>query len=197
MKKSTICKMAISAGLVALAGIAAITRGSVYAWLVLPAMALGFHGDMCLSRIPLMQKLHKNTFLGGAASFLLGHVVYAIAFISVMQPMARTAWWAIWGALAVYGVSSWLLYRSLRDKNPLLLLYMLGIAAMASCAFAAAVQRGGAWWMPAVGGLLFIVSDAIIGLKDFGGKNIPHADLLIWATYAPAQFFIVFTAFFS
>lgn len=51
------------------------------------------------------------------------------------------------------------------------LIYGLWVGGMACFAFALYYENTGVWWIPAFGGLLFVISDFIIGVTDIGGAN--------------------------
>lgn len=200
MNRKTLVKMSLSILILCLAIIAAIVKKTPYALLAMPAMLLGAHGDFCLTQTPMVKKLYKEPFLTGAMSFLIGHLFYIIAFATA----ARLSAGPFWGAFLIYGILAVIAWMTAMRGGShgtafriALLAYGLVIALMASFGFALAAARGGAFWLAAIGGALFVVSDGIIALNDFGGIKIPRADLLIWATYVPAQLLIVLAGFFS
>jgi uncharacterized membrane protein YhhN len=201
MNKQTYIKVALSASLVILAFIAALTQRTPYALLVLPGMLLGFHGDLCLAKIPFFERIYKNSFIVGAASFLVGHLFYIAAFVSAMNIVP---WSTLWLALLAYALPALLAGRlALRGADaPLamrvgLLFYALTIAVMASFGMALGAARGGKLWLAALGGLLFVVSDGLIALREFATVKLPYADALVWITYVPAQFLIIVVGFFA
>ncbi len=200
MNKRTKIKMGISASIVLLAVIAALVIRSRYALLALPGMLFGFHGDLCLAKIPPLKKLYRDPFIVGAGSFLIGHIFYIAAFLSAMEQVPVGP---LWASITLYSIATFAAWMAaaMRAKGSAflsvgLLIYALTIGVMASFAFALAHARGGVFWLTALAGLLFVVSDGLIAVKDFIGKPIPHGDAWIWATYAPAQFLIIFSGFF-
>ena len=67
----------------------------------------------------------------------------------------------------------------------------LWVGGMACFAFALYYENTGIWWIPAFGGLLFVISDFIIGVTDIGGRKLKYEPLWIWFTYV-AQMCIVY-----
>ncbi len=202
MNRRTVFKLALSAALVVLALAAALTRRIPYVYLALPGMLFGFHGDLCLARAPFAKKFYRDPFLFGAASFLAGHIFYIAAFVSAAGNLGGGA---LAGALTVYSLvtlAAWAFAMRKSDAKPPLRFGLLGyalvIGVMASFTFAAAVKHGGVFWLTAVGGLLFVVSDGFIAVKDFIRKDTwPNGDNWIWATYVPAQLCMILTGFFA
>lgn len=200
MDRKTMLKMTLSVCLLLLAIVAAIVKKTPYTFLALPGMLLGVHGDYCLTQTPAVRRRYKEPFLVGAMSFLIGHLFYIAAFL--MTPRVSSG--AFWGALAVYAILTvvmWLLSIRKAAGAPALrialLVYALVIGLMASLGFALAYGRGGAFWMVAAGGALFVISDGLIGLNEFAGVKIRNAGTWIWATYVPAQLLIILTGFFT
>lgn len=132
---------------------------SVYGRWVLAALLLGWVGDACLL------SGRAGPFMAGLGSFLLSHLCYAVAFFGVAQSGPALA--AALGVAAVAGVfvRRWL-WRHLApaDKLPVAA-YMATIFVMC----AAAVGLGGATghWLPAVGAIVFAVSDLFVARDRF------------------------------
>jgi len=130
----------------------------------------------------------KEGFLPGLVSFLLAHLAYLVAFTRVQ----RLAAWPV--AFAVYaGVAGWILWRLWPGVPTALqapvVAYVVCLAAMA--AQAAVLWRRG---VPraavlALGGALFMTSDALLATNKFAGP-LPLASLWILGTYWSAQWCI-------
>ena len=71
--------------------------------------------------------------------------------------------------------------------------YSLLLAAMAGSAAALAVQNL-AFALLAVGGLLFMVSDLILGSELMRRTHFPFMGDVIWTTYTVAQMLIVYSS---
>ena len=59
-------------------------------------------------------------------------------------------------------------------------------------AFALALGYALGFWLTALGGLLFVASDFIIGVTDIRGIKIKNANDWIWLTYVLAQAGIIY-----
>ena len=154
--------------------------------LVLVGLVLSLAGDVALL-------WPDRGFLPGLIAFLLAHLAYIAAFCTRARLFVR------WQPFAAYaGVAGAILVvlwpgvpAALRVP---VLLYVLCLASMAAQAAAvwlaargtadAALARSAA-----IGGALFVVSDALLATNRFAGP-LPLAPLLVLATYWAAQFFI-------
>lgn len=130
-----------------------------------------------------------GAFLAGLGSFLIGHLFYAAAFLRRVTIRALPRWRvaAILGvAAATVAVLAVVLPRL---DGPLAIavpVYALVLAGMAATAIA------GRWRRPlvVVGALLFVVSDACLGLGMFGPDGHRGAGAIVWPTYVAAQMLI-------
>ena len=153
-------KMTAATGYLALAlGGGAI--GTVYGRVILLALALCWVGDLLL-----VQPGSGRLFLGGLASFLLGHVAYAVAFVTggVSESWAATG--AI-GATAVGGVVLWWLWRH-QLAEPMrgpVIAYVAAISVMVALSWGAA--GAGAGWLVPVGAMSFMASDVLVARERF------------------------------
>ena len=105
----------------------------------------------------------------------------------------------LWLGLGLYGACSlggwWLFIRNPRKgtaMNAGALVYGTWIGVMAAFALALAVGLGGPWWIAAFGGLLFMISDFLIGITDIRGVRIQNANDWIWLTYVAGQMGIIY-----
>ena len=71
------------------------------------------------------------------------------------------------------------------------LVYGLWVGGMACFAFALYYGNSGIWWAPAFGGLLFVISDFIIGVTDIGGRKLKYEPLWIWFTYVDSNVYCI------
>ncbi|UEP22988.1 lysoplasmalogenase [Burkholderia ambifaria] len=150
------------------------------AWLC-AALATAVLGDVLLALPdwPL-------SFVFGLGAFLLTHVCYCVVFF---RWRARPHGWRI-GALVALWIAAPAFYVAFFPHLGELLVpvavYMLVLCVMAS--FALAARTRGA--LVAVGSLIFVGSDTLIGVGRFLG-GFPGIDYLIWGLYALAQVLIV------
>jgi len=159
-----------------------------YYFLVLAGLGLCLVGDICLvfSR--------KVMFLTGLIVFLLGHVLYSIAFFHLSQ---INSWiWAITlGALIVGVWIYWWLKPYLGSLKVPVLFYIFVISLMVCGAWSIAgdgvlVQRGR--FMVLIGALLFYVSDIFVARNRFIKKEYLNR-LCGLPLYYSGQFLLAFS----
>lgn len=155
-----------------------LAAGLVFAWL----------GDMFL------MGEGDGYFIGGLAAFLVMQVCYILAFTRIPGPGFVRAWkvalvpyvaiWVIVNALVTGGVGS------LRIP---VLVYSAVLVTMAVAALDLVLRiprRQG--WRICWGALLFLVSDALIAMSEFGPLSpSPTISALVMAIYTAAQAMIV------
>ena len=183
-----VCKPATLAALVA-AAVVADLDAAVH-WWVVAALALGLAGDVALM---LCADSADRWFLVGLAAFLLGHAAYIVAFLRY----GVQGWQVLAGALVAVGVGGLALPGAIRgavrqqgrEFGLLVACYAVVIAVMAAAA-------AGTTRVPtAIGGALFVVSDAVLSRERFVGKavlgRIPVGELAVIVTYHAAQALIL------
>jgi uncharacterized membrane protein YhhN len=154
----------------------------------LVAQAAGWGGDVAL--------LGKGTgsFLAGAGSFALGHVAYIAGFrrngrsraavLAAPAPRAIGATWLASGPLLALAAS-----RTQKALGPAVLGYSAVLATMAatSTQLDPAVPED-ARRATAAGGALFLISDTLLGLREFVLRSdTPAVESAVMATYTAAQ----------
>lgn len=158
-------------------------------------IACGFLGDLFMANV-FNQEQHV---LFGMAAFALGHVFYMLGFREIAlhfgyHDLGRYAlglvlMWAlalvIWFALIRRPEGDAMQYAALA--------YALFLASMAGYALGLALQQG-AFWPLAVGAILFLLSDTLIGARLFAGQRFAYSGDVIWTTYIAAQVLIVTAA---
>lgn len=149
-------------------------------WL-LAGLVLSLAGDVALL-------WPQQGFLPGLLSFLLAHLAYLSGFARVQRLGARALPFAGYAVLA--GLILWQLWPGVPAALRLpVAVYVVALAAMA--AQAAVLWRCGAprgRWL-AIGGALFVASDALLATHKFAGP-LPLASLWILASYWSAQWCI-------
>ncbi|WJF92055.1 lysoplasmalogenase [Paraburkholderia bonniea] len=122
------------------------------------------------------------SFIGGLGAFLLTHLAYCV---TLAPWRARPGRWQV-AVLVLIWLSAPALYSvfwpQLHELALPVALYMLALCVMASFALCARHARV---WL-GVGGLLFVASDAMIGIERFVTPFKGSAPA-IWLTYAIAQ----------
>ncbi|PFJ14127.1 hypothetical protein COD67_18435 [Bacillus cereus] len=177
-----------------------LTGSAIWIWLQNPSveystwvalgMSLSTVGDLFMAGlIPIGHRL-----IGGMVTFALAHCFYVKAFLQ-----KGISWNGFWIGLLVYGlilIIGWFFFIRNKKQDKLFtigaLIYGLWVGGMACFAFALYYGNTGIWWIPAFGGLLFVISDFIIGVTDIGGRKLKHEPLWIWLTYIAAQMCIVY-----
>lgn len=154
---------------------------------ILAGLTLSLAGDVALL-------WPKEGFLPGLIAFLLAHLAYIVAF------HGRVRFGSRWPPFALYALIAALVLAALWPGVPAalqipVLLYVLclgSMAAQAAVVWLAArgmstesLARSGA-----IGGALFMLSDALLATNKFAGP-LPLASLWVLASYWAAQWCIV------
>ncbi len=140
------------------------------------ALALCWTGD-----VALLGK-SKVAFTAGLAGFLAGQVAWVAAFRG--RPgggaLRRHPVLAVPTLVVYAGLNGYLWKRTGPDRLPVIA-YSTALAAMALTAMDSGVAA------TALGGQLFLASDALIALDRFGGVRLPGQEGWVMATYTAAQ----------
>lgn len=155
-------------------------RPVVRRW-VLGGLACSLAGDVALM-------WPDRGFLPGLVCFLLAHLAYLVAFTRVKRLAARPAVFGVYAVLA--GAVLWQLWPGVPEPLRVpVVAYVVGLASMAAQAgvlWRAGIGRGA---LLALGGALFLCSDALLATNKFGAA-LPLASLWILTTYWLAQWCI-------
>jgi hypothetical protein len=171
-----------------------------YAQWVAFGMLASFIGDVIMAKlIPL-----PNRLIGGMIAFAVAHLLYINAYVGTMETISWIVPHERWatglalglGFYAVISIGGWLVLIRNPQKdiatNIGALVYGMLVGGMAACALALGYALNGAFWLTAIGGLLFVASDFIIGVTDIRGIKIKNANDWIWLTYVAAQAGIIY-----
>ncbi len=158
-------------------------------------MAFGLLGDLIMAHlIPT-----PNRLIFGILAFGLGHLAYIAGFIQaaavlgLRNPLTQQWVWLVY--LAVVTALWWLAVRSPHmppTLNYAALVYAGLIGIMAGAAAGLAVQDP-RFLLPALGGILFLASDLILGNHEFRKRHWPYVQDVIWTTYILGQALIILT----
>jgi uncharacterized membrane protein YhhN len=140
--------------------------------LVVAGLGFAFAGDVALL-VP-----GEAAFLIGMGFFLGAQICFIVAFLRRGRPRP----WAFAGFGVLWATANALLWGPLGALRVPVLGYSLALCTMAAAA--AGVSR----WV-AAGGVLFLISDLLIGL-GVSGLRLPAHDVLVMATYSAALFLI-------
>lgn len=132
---------------------------SAYGQLILMALGLSWVGDVFL----LSQKSHL--FLLGLASFLLAHLIFAVAFATLPTNVTALVLGLVLMSSPGIAVLAWL-WRHLKSFYRLAVTaYVTAIVAMCALAISASVTSG--MWTLAVGAVIFAISDVAVARNRF------------------------------
>ncbi len=151
-------------------------------WILL-ALGFGWLGDEFL-----LGRYHAN-FIGGILAFALGHICYIVGMLSTRPGVhliaaLSVAWIVIW----LIGVRRFLIPYAPKNLKLLGLCYAALLAGTCGTALYLACLSGftAAYVLCFFGGLLFMVSDALLAYDKFG-KKTRLGGFFVMATYILAQ----------
>jgi uncharacterized membrane protein YhhN len=132
-------------------------------------------------------------FLVGLVSFLLGHLAYLVALTRRVRFAARPLAFLAWAGVAA-GVLGFLWHGVPGELRVPVVVYVCALSAMAAQATVAWLAARGTpdaarWRIVALGGALFVLSDAILATDKFVG-GIPLPTLWNLSIYWLGQWFI-------
>jgi uncharacterized membrane protein YhhN len=155
-----------------------------YRLAVIAGLVLSLIGDVFLM-------LRPSRFLAGLSAFLLAHIVYVTAFFSRLEAFHAVAL----GLPAFVGLAMFMLIRRGAGRMALpISIYILAIAGMVGTSLSAAIDQPDAGRLAAAAGaLLFLFSDATIGVVRFHTR-FHLGQALILGSYYPAQALIALSA---
>ena len=154
--------------------------------------ALGFSA---LGDLFLLNQSRKRFFLAGLFAFLAGHLAYLFYFISTVRAWSFIPCW-VWAAPLLYlsagrGILKVLSGRSRILKVPVVIYIFIICGMNFSTLLRGGSVSGAAFWLPFLGSLLYLISDSLLGVRNFK-KRVPFISQVISATYHLAQFFLIF-----
>ncbi|MDW8299424.1 MAG: lysoplasmalogenase family protein [Anaerolineae bacterium] len=171
---------------------AADTSLSALAALTTLGIAFGFLGDLFMANV----FRQKNHVLFGIVAFALGHICYMLGFRAIALQFNLHNLVSYSASLIGMWLIALVLWRVLvytKQGNALqyaALIYALFLASMAAFALGIALQRVEFIGL-ALGGALFLLSDALLAARLFAQRAFPFIGDAIWATYIGAQVLIV------
>ena len=163
--------------------------GLVKRWIVIGLVA-SLAGDVALL-------WPVQGFLVGLVAFLLGHLSYLVALTRRVKFLASPPAFGVWAIVAA-SVLAGLWAGVPAELRAPVLLYVCALAAMAAQATSVWLARrehadAARWRIVAIGGALFVLSDAILATDKFVG-GIPLPTLWNLSIYWVAQWFIACAA---
>lgn len=178
-------KTLASLAFVCLGLLGAARAGGAYAWLTWIGLILGAAGDVLLQFMDCRPKDREPFFRAGLGAFLIGHVFYIVAFAL----LGRVTGWAVLLAAVLFAAMFLLQFPARMDlKGQKVPVYAYAAVISVMTAFAVLSFGAGARGaLVGLGGILFLVSDAILALIFFSPireKSLPTWNLI---TYYAAQ----------
>ncbi|MBZ9622395.1 lysoplasmalogenase [Clostridium sp. FP2] len=157
---------------------------------IVMALVFGFMGDMFL-----MWPEMKNNFILGLVAFLIGHLCYVLLFLQGISFVKDIPVW-FYLIIIIYIMVAFVVMKKLtmylgNMKIPTYI-YMAVILLMsfASLARIWVIGMSISFFLPFIGSLLFLSSDAMLGFYTFKGK-FKNGNIYIMLTYVLAQALIV------
>ena len=178
-------KTLASLAFVCLGLLGAARAGGAYAWLTWIGLILGAAGDVLLQFMDCRPKEREPFFRAGLGAFLIGHVFYIVAFAL----LGRVTGWAVLLAAVLFAALFLLQFPARMDlKGQKVPVYAYAAVISVMTTFAVLSFGAGARGaLVGLGGILFLVSDAILALIFFSPireKSLPTWNLI---TYYAAQ----------
>jgi len=159
-----------------------------YYYLIQVGLVLGLVGDVCLAL------KGKKAFRAGLVAFLLGHILYTVAFAGLTQPSD----WITPGLLVIAAVSAGVFWWLRPHLGPMLIpvcLYIIVISVMMAAAWVSflnvALPTSGALTI-FIGAFFFYASDVFVARDRFVTNHFVNR-LLGLPLYYGGQFLIAFS----
>ncbi len=169
------------------------------ALLIALGMTCGALGDLILANVIKT----PNAMIGGIVVFALGHLLYIAAFSQTAQALGLTDPFTgslVWVVLILIASFLWFFFIYNPAKSRMLnigsLLYGWLIAVMAGVAVALAMQDP-RFTLTALGGILFLISDLILGNRELRDHGWFLVHDVVWVLYITGQAFIVLTGVYA
>lgn len=156
---------------------------------IILALVFSFFGDLFL-----MIDKKKIFFTFGLINFLFGHILYIVSFIGETSFFSNTPNWYMLILFIYISIA----YIIIRELNPYIsdikipvYIYMVTLIIMSFSSFSLIWYYDGIKaWLPAIGSVLFVISDTLLAFNTFK-KPLKNGGYKIMVTYLLAQFFIV------
>jgi hypothetical protein len=166
-----------------------------YAALVCAGMAAGFAGDLVMARVVRT----PNRLIFGMAAFGIGHLLYLAALLQLTSQVDHPPGASLSAILAAaLAFCAWAWYTQVRKPggsraiNAGSLVYGLLIGCVTALAIALAL-RDPHYLGLALGALLFLCSDFVLGNWVIHGHVWPGVNDVIWSAYVSGQLLIVYS----
>ncbi len=169
------------------------------ALLIALGMTCGALGDLILAGVIRT----PNVMIGGILIFAIGHLLYIAAFSQTAQALGLADPFTgslLWVVLVLIASFLWFffVYNPARSRvlNMGSVLYGWLIAVMAGVAIALALQDP-RFTLTAIGGILFLISDMILGNRELRDHAWFLVHDVVWVLYIAGQALIVLTTVYA
>ncbi len=162
------------------------------------ALFFSFSGDLLLNNKQIPSKQRKSSLILGATSFTLAHIFFFFAYLNKI--MENNYYYfnkgVILAFLILLSLTFFLIFSTNNPSNlfviGLIYLWITGINYITIFSYSFSAQH--LVYLPAFGGMLFLISDVIIGLENFSTLKSRLARELIWWLYPIGQILIIIFA---
>lgn len=153
------------------------------------AMCFSLIGDVLLH----FNDRSPSFFTLGLFCFLLAHISYSIVFLHQRaHKLAKESWIIIMGLLSCGLAVFSMLMNSLGNLMFPVILYIIAILVMAITSLnRMGMVSNKSYILVFLGAFIFIISDSILAINKFS-FDIPWGGFWVMATYATAQFLIIY-----
>ncbi len=167
------------------------------------AMTFSLIGDFCNLQFAAVKKVVKEPLYPGIGAFAVAQIFYLVAVFQAATwdrifPSALSYVILIGFLLVPAVIFYFRVYNRARPKALMVSAFLYGVLLcfLVGLYVNAALAIGGYWWLVAVGGLIFLLSDSQMGETTIHGERHPASEYQIpWFTYLVAQGFLIFGFF--
>ena len=173
--------------------------GSVDRRFCLIAMLFSFVGDVALNHTREHEKQSIRDFVIGGLAFIVGHIFYCITYYTKIQIAGFKTFnqGSIFAIAILIMISIVMILKNASMSKSIdklflfgfLYLWITGINYITIFSYAHSVKSVES--LAALGGLMFLVSDVIIGFEKFFNLRSPIARELVWWLYPLGQILLI------
>ncbi len=161
------------------------------------AMTFSFIGDVALNHKKNHDEQSKKDFIVGGISFIFAHICYCIAYYQKLLIGNYSLFnFGAFVAIAILLIVTVFMLIKINSNQSqkkfafgLLYLWITGINYITIFSYSYSVKSFESF--AAFGGLMFLVSDIIIGLENFSGLKSKLARELVWWLYPLGQILLI------
>ena len=160
------------------------------------AMYFSFLGDIALNHVRDVTKQNKRDFILGGICFIGAHVIYCMAYYEKI----RLASYKVFNHGSNYAIIILILITALfliKNKFKFSKLFLFGLMYLWITGinyitiFSYSYSAMSIQSLAALGGIMFLASDVIIGMEKFLGLRSPIARELVWWLYPLGQILLI------